>query len=75
MERMMKSHFVSIKTKLLTTAAAVFFAILLTGCNDPIVSDMEKEHRQLGNMVQQELQKCPSAHPPTSQTESLFPAK
>jgi len=71
----MKSHFDSVKIKVQTVATAFLLAISLTGCNDPIVSDMETEHRQLGNMVQQELQKCPSAHPPTSQKEALFPAK
>ena len=71
----MKSHFDSVKIKVLTVATAFLLAISLTGCNDPIVSDMETEHRQLGSMVQQELQKCPSAYPPTSQTEAPFPAK
>ncbi|MHC4205841.1 MAG: hypothetical protein ACYSTT_14420 [Planctomycetota bacterium] len=44
-------------------------------CNDSIVADMEAEHRQLGSMVRQELQQCPSAHPPGSKTEALFPAQ
>jgi hypothetical protein len=72
---MMKSHFDSVKVKVLTVAIVVFLAIPLSGCIDPIASDMEAEHRQLGNMVQQELQKCPSAYPPGSQTEALFPTK
>jgi hypothetical protein len=72
---MMKSHFGSVKVKVLTVATAVFLAISLSGCIDPIVSDMDAEHRQLGNKVQQELQKCPSAYPPGSQTEALFPAR
>jgi len=42
---------------------------------DPLVADIEEQHRQLDNMVQQELEKCPSAYPPASQTEALFPAK
>ena len=70
----MKSHFDSIKTKVLTVATAVFLAISLMGCNDPIVADMEAKHRQLGNMAKQELQKSPSAYPSNSQTETLFPA-
>jgi hypothetical protein len=72
---MMKSHFGSVKVKALTVATTVLLGISLSGCNDPIVSDMEAEHRQLGNLVQQELQKCPSAYAPASQTEALFPAK
>jgi len=44
------------------------------GCNDSIVADMEAEHRQLGNVVKQELQQCRSAYPPSSQPEVLFPA-
>ena len=70
----MKSHFDSLKTKVLTTATAVFLAISLMGCNDPIVSEMEAKHQRLGNEVKLELQKCPSAHAPSSQTGALFPA-
>ena len=70
----MKSHFDSINTKVLTVAIAVFLAISLMGCMDPLVADMESEHRQLGNAAQQELQQCRSAFPPSSQTEALYPA-
>lgn len=69
----MKSHFGSMKTKVLTVATGVFLAISLMGCNDSIVSDMEAEHRQLGSMVKQELQQCPSAYPSGSKTQALFP--
>ena len=71
----MKSHFDSLKTKVLTIATAIMLAITLAGCNDPIVTDMEAEHPQLGIIVQQDLQKCPSAYTPDSETETLFPAK
>jgi hypothetical protein len=71
---MMKSHFESLKTKVLTVATAVFLAISLMGCNDPIVADMEAKHRQLGNIAKQELQQSPSAYPSNSQTDTLFPA-
>ncbi|HUT47232.1 MAG TPA: hypothetical protein VMX36_13180 [Sedimentisphaerales bacterium] len=71
---MMKSHYDSIRTRVLTTATAIFLTVSLMGCNDPIVADMEAEHRQLGNMVKQELQQCRSAYPPSTQTEALFPA-
>lgn len=70
----MKSHFDSIKAKVLTVATAVFLAISLMGCNDPIVADMETRHRQLGSMAKQELQQSPSAYPSNSRTETLFPA-
>ena len=71
----MKIHFDSLKTKVLTIASAIMLAISLAGCNDPIVTDMEAEHHQLGIIVQQDLQKCPSAYAPGSETEALFPAK
>ena len=71
----MKSSFDSIKTKVSMIATAIIVAILLTGCNDPIVADMEAKHRRLGNEAKLELQQCPSAHPSGSQTEALFPAK
>lgn len=71
----MKSHFNSLKTKILTVTSAIMLAISFAGCNDPIVADMEAEHHQLGIIVQQDLQKCPSAYAPDSETEALFPAK
>jgi hypothetical protein len=71
---MMKSHYDSIRTRVLTATIAIFFTVSLMGCNDPIVADMEAEHRQLGNAVNQELRQCRSAFPPSSQTEALYPA-
>ncbi|MHC4436415.1 MAG: hypothetical protein ACYS3S_03570 [Planctomycetota bacterium] len=71
----MKNQFDSIRTKVLTVGTAVFLANSIMDCNDSIVADMEAEHRQLGSMVRQELQQCPSAHPPGSKTEALFPAQ
>lgn len=71
---MMKRHYDSIRTRVLTAAMAIFLTVSLMGCNDPIVADMEAEHRQLGNVVKQELQQCRSAFPPSTQTEALFPA-
>jgi hypothetical protein len=72
---MMKSHFETIKIKVLTVATAVFLAISFMGCNDPIVTDMEAQHRRLGYEAKLELQQCPSAHTPGSQTEALFPTQ
>jgi len=71
----MKSHFESVKVKVLTVAMTAFLAISLIGCNDPIVSDMEAKHQRLSNQAMQELQQNPSAYPPASQTETLFPAE
>jgi len=70
----MKSHYSSIRTKALTVATAIFLAVSLMGCMDPIVADMEAEHQRLGNVVKQELRQGLSAFPPSSQPEALFPA-
>ena len=70
----MKSHYDSIKTKALTVSIAIFLTVSLMGCNDPIVADMEAEHRQLGIAVNQELRQCRSAIQPSSQTEALYSA-
>jgi hypothetical protein len=70
----MKSHYSSIRTKVLTVATAIFLAVSLMGCNDPIVADMEAEHQRLGNVVKQELRQGFSTFPPSSQPEVLFPA-
>jgi len=71
---MMKSRYVSIRTIVLTAVTAILLAILLMGCNDPIVADMEAEHIRLGNVAKQELRHGWSAYPPSTETEVLFPA-
>ena len=71
---MMKSHYVSIRTSVLTAATAILLAVSLMGCNDPIVAEMEAEHIRLGNVAMQELRQGLSAHPSSTQTELLFPA-
>ncbi|TSA52152.1 MAG: hypothetical protein D4R45_07380 [Planctomycetaceae bacterium] len=70
----MKSHYSSIRTRVLTVATAIFLAISLTGCIDPIVADMEAEHQRLGNVVKQELRQGYSCFPPSPQPDVLFPA-
>ena len=74
MWRTMKSHYDSIRTRVLIVAMTIFLAVSPMGCNDPIVADMEAEHRQLGNEVKQELQQCRSAYQPSSKTEAIHPA-
>lgn len=71
----MKNHFDLLKTKVLTITTMIMLAISLAGCNDPIVTDMEAEHHQLGIIVQQDLQKCLSAHASGSETDASFPAQ
>ena len=72
--RMMKSCFGSIIRKLLTLLTVIFFAVTLLGCHDPVVSDMEAEHRRLGDMAQQEIRQSLAAFLPTSQSETFYPA-
>ena len=71
---MMKSHYDSIRTRVLTVATAILLGISLMGCNDPIVAEMEAEHIRLGNVAMQELRQGLSAYPSSTQTELLFPA-
>lgn len=70
----MKSHYSSIKTRVLTVATAIILGVSLMGCNDPIVADMEAEHQRLGNVVNQELRLGLTAYPPSSQPKVLYPA-
>ena len=70
----MKSHYSSIRTRVLTVAAAIILAVSLTGCNDPIVADMEAEHQRLGQVVNQELRQGLTAYTPSSQPKALYPA-
>jgi len=64
----------SIVVKLLTLVAGIFLSLTLLGCNDPVVADMAAEHRQLGNVCQQELRQGLSGLPPTAQAQVFRPA-
>ena len=70
----MKNKYKSITIKLFTLIMGIFFAVALFGCNDPIVADMEAEHRRLGIIAKQDLRQNLSTSPTSSQTEALFPA-
>lgn len=70
----MKSKYKSITVKLLTLVMGIFLAVTLLGCIDPIVADMEAEHRRLGIIAKQELRQSLSTSPTTSQAKTLYPA-
>ena len=70
----MKNKYKSITVKLFTLVIGIFLAVTLFGCMDPIVADMEEEHRRLGMIARQDLQQNIPTSPTVSQTESLFPA-
>lgn len=60
--------------RLLTFVTAIFIAVILSGCNDPIVADMEEEHRRLGLIVQQDLRQNQSGFPPSVQAKMSYQA-
>ena len=70
---MVKSHDNSIMRRLLTLIMAMFLAVTLLGCHDPVAADNEAEHLRLGNIAKQQLRQRLSAYPLTSQTETLHP--
>lgn len=70
----MESHRDSIMGKLLILIIGFFLAVTLLGCSDPIVADMEAEHRRLGVIAKQELRQGLSVFPSTSQAEVFHPA-
>ncbi len=70
----MKSKHRSITAKLLTLAMGIVLAVTLLGCNDPIVADMEAEHRRLGIIAKQDLRQNVPAFPTSSQEKVLYPA-
>jgi hypothetical protein len=61
--------------RFLLVAILALLTVVLFGCLDPIVSDMQAEHEQLGKVCQQQLQQgsYPSAR--TAQPQTLFPAQ
>jgi len=65
----MESNTNSIMNRLLAFMTVIFLAVILSGCNDPIVADMEAEHRQLGIIVEQDLRQNLYGFPPTTQAK------
>jgi len=72
-----KSHDNSIMRKLLTLIMAMFLAVTLLGCHDPVAADNEAEHLRLGSIAKQQLRLRHDlfAHPLTSQAETFHPAQ
>ena len=70
----MKSKHYSITVKLFALILGIFLTVTLLGCNDPIVADMEAEHRQLGAIAKQDLRQNMSAFKATTQDKVFFPA-
>ena len=70
----MKNKYKSITTKLITLLMGTFLAVTLPGCIDPIVADMEAEHRRLGILAKQDLQQNQFTSPTTSQAKVFYPA-
>ena len=70
----MNSKYKSITVKLFTFVMGIFLAVTLLGCNDPIVADMEAEHRRLGIIAKQELRQNLPTFPTISQAKVLYPA-
>jgi hypothetical protein len=74
MRRMMINKYKSIMVKLSTLVIGIFLAVTLFGCMDPMVADMDAEHRRLGMIARQDLQQNIPTSPASSRTEALFPA-
>ena len=69
----MENKYNSMIVKLLTIMMGIFLAVTLSGCNDPIVADMEAEHIRLSNIARQELRQGLSVYPTSSQAKVFYP--
>ena len=71
----MENKYKSIMVKLFVFLIGLFLAIMLFGCNDSIVSEMEAEHQRLGLIVKQDLQNLPTSPSlESSNSETVYPA-
>ena len=61
--------------RLLTFLTMIFLALMILGCNDPMVADMENTRQEIGFMVEQELQRSRNASRVTTKAVSLPPAQ
>ena len=71
----MKRYFDLITWRFLPFVIMFFLALTFLGCHDPMIADMENERREIGFMVERELQRCRNASQVTSQSVSLPPAQ
>ena len=71
----MENKYRSMIVKLLILLMGIFLAIMLFGCNDSIVADMEAEHQRLGLIVKHDLQNLPTSPSlESSNSKTLYPA-
>jgi len=70
----MRRMYGSLVGKVLVFIAGIFLALAMSGCNDPVVADIEAEHRRMGNVCQQELRQGLAGFPPTTQAPMFRPA-
>ena len=71
----MKRYFDLIGRRRLTFVVMFFLVFAFLGCHDPMIADMENERREIGFMVERELQRRRNASRITSQSVSLPPAQ
>jgi hypothetical protein len=72
----MKSAYALVMGKVLVLAAAIFLALTISGCGDPVVADFEANRRRMGDECQRELRmgRGVAAFTPAHQTPTFRPA-
>ena len=70
----MKRMYGSTVATVLVFMAGIFVALTLSGCNDPVVADIQAERRRMGNVCQQELRQGLAGLTPTTQAPMFRPA-
>ena len=72
---MMKRFYNLNGQRFLSFMTMIFLALMIQGCLDPMVADMENKRQEIGFMAEQELQRFRNTSRMTSKTVSLPPAQ
>lgn len=70
----MRRTYGSVVARVLVFIAGIFLALMISGCNDPVVAEIKAERRRMGSECQQELRQGLAGLTPTTQAPVFRPA-
>lgn len=70
----MERHYDLIIRRVLIVITLILIAVALLGCNDPVSSKMDAEHRRLCSVARQEFQRNGHTAPASPQSQAAYPA-
>jgi hypothetical protein len=66
LERLMRRVYGSAVARVLVLVAGAFLALMVSGCNDPVVAEIKAERRRMGSECEHELRQDIVGFPPAT---------